>query len=525
MTSRLALFCLPLIGWLPACQWNVGKLDIRLVYGANTAQHPLDKNLVKTLRIRIEGQGMDALLEEFANTSGEAKVLSGVPVGSSRRVVVEGLDAFGTVASRGVAPEVAIEDGQNDLYLFIGRVDQFSEPPSVVASSEPAWEARYSTRLSERRVFHSATLLPDGEVLIAGGTTSPNPADFLGRVDAQGANRNAERLDPVAGAFLKESQPAGCLSGGAHCLQTGRAFHGAELLPDGTHVLLIGGEPIGATPTAEFYDIAGGTFGSSEGPKQARSRHASVSLQGAKKGVFIAGGSTSVASERLDSVEWFQGGTFEELVGTPLSQPRTGAVAVAVQDGVLVVGGWAQWEPQRQASASVDFFDFQGDPPLLTSFSLVRARAEHTAVALSKGPSDSAKVLVCGGLSSPTALVDTCEILDPRAGIAQEIGGIQIPRWRHTATVLQDGRVLLSGGFSTVGPSMTAYKTAVLWNEPLTSLTRQVIPMVSHRAGHTATLLQNGMVLLVGGLSVLDITGAQSFFTMADQDYEIFDPR
>jgi hypothetical protein len=45
------------------------------------------------------------------------------------------------------------------------------------------------------------------------------------------------------------------------------------------------------------------------------------------------------------------------------------------------------------------------------------------------------------------------------------------------------------------------------------------VPMVSRRAGHTATLLSNGMVVLIGGVSRVDTN------EMASQDYEIFNPR
>ncbi|MBW1808343.1 MAG: hypothetical protein JRJ87_09130 [Deltaproteobacteria bacterium] len=45
--------------------------------------------------------------------------------------------------------------------------------------------------------------------------------------------------------------------------------------------------------------------------------------------------------------------------------------------------------------------------------------------------------------------------------------------------------------------------------------------MVSRRAGHTATLLPNGMVVLIGGVSLL----SDGILDWAAQDYEIFNPR
>lgn len=78
---------------------------------------------------------------------------------------------------------------------------------------------------------------------------------------------------------------------------------------------------------------------------------------------------------------------------------------------------------------------------------------------------------------------------------------MQVPRAAHTATLLADGQVLITGGFRTEGTHELAIADAELY-DPTTDTFQRISSMTAPRSGHTATLLANGEVLLVGGWGV-----------------------
>lgn len=135
-----------------------------------------------------------------------------------------------------------------------------------------------------------------------------------------------------------------------------------------------------------------------------------------------------------------------------------------------------------------------GFVPVAGSFantgSMVTARSSHTATRLNDG-----RVLIIDGtgdLSSPGAL--TAEIYDPVAGTFSSVGGPRAPRAGHSATLLADGRVLIAGGQR----AMDALASAELF-DPATNTYTALPSMNTARSFHTATLLTSGRVLLAGG--------------------------
>jgi len=115
-------------------------------------------------------------------------------------------------------------------------------------------------------------------------------------------------------------------------------------------------------------------------------------------------------------------------------------------------------------------------------------RASHTATVLPDG-----RVLVSGG-SDGTAHHQSAEIYDPSANTWSSASSMSQPRSSHTATLLPDGRVLVAGGIN----GASALKTAEIFDSSVNTWT-PVADMGQPRSSHTATLLPDGRVLVAGG--------------------------
>jgi hypothetical protein len=142
------------------------------------------------------------------------------------------------------------------------------------------------------------------------------------------------------------------------------------------------------------------------------------------------------------------------------------------------------------------------------------ARLLHSATLLPNG-----KVLIAGGAeptNAPASDWGRTELYDSVTGTFTRTGDMTVPRRKHTATLLPNGRVLIAGGdYLNLGPVTTAelYDPAAGTFTPTGS-------MLSRRCcGHTATLLNTGKVLIVGGYSPLDSYSAHMY-----QPAELYDP-
>jgi N-acetylneuraminic acid mutarotase len=122
-----------------------------------------------------------------------------------------------------------------------------------------------------------------------------------------------------------------------------------------------------------------------------------------------------------------------------------------------------------------------------------RAQSCVTATLLTGG-----LVLVAGGYASSGLLTSATEFYDPVAAGWTEVPGLGTPRAEHTATALPDGRLLVTGG--AVSPrSGSGVARSVEIYDPLSQTWSYASDMLVARMGHTATLLLNGQVLVTGG--------------------------
>lgn len=270
--------------------------------------------------------------------------------------------------------------------------------------------------MRSRRVGHSATLLPNGKVLIAGGLAGRS---FEG---GPGIVASTEIFDPATGQF--SAGPS---------MSTPRTGHAAVLLSN-NKVLIAGGADTDERmlASAEIYDPVTNRFTPTGSMRTARVARPAVRLLDGR--VLVCGGGNSLGAA-LDAAEAFDPatGTWKQ-VGNMVS-PREKHAATLLSDGrVLITGGSAdgQWHPV----SSAEIFD-----PHTNTFSLAsrmdaaRFKLPDAAVALKDG-----KVLIAGGAAQ-------VELYDAAAGKFTLAGDVSEPHYFASATRLTDGRVLIAGGY------------------------------------------------------------------------------
>ena len=314
------------------------------------------------------------------------------------------------------------------------------------------------------RVSHTATLLTNGKVLVAGGSNN------------SGNLATAELFDPATGTFTAIGT-----------MTTARWSYTATLLAHGPastngKVLLAGG-PGGNT--AELFDPATGTFaatGSMTGP---RSEHTATLLNNGKV-LLAGGGGAPLTAELFDPAT----GTFTATGA--MTQFRVAPTATLLNDGtVLITGGY---DANLDSFATAELFNPATGTFTATAGAMTAARSEHIATLLNSG-----KVLVTGGIDSNGDILASAELFDPTTGSFSPTGALGSVHAFHTATLLNDGTVLVAGGFFFPNPPGDGSASAEVF-DPTTNKFTPTGSLGTARYLHTATRLNNGQVLITGGL-------------------------
>ncbi|HEX8698667.1 MAG TPA: kelch repeat-containing protein [Myxococcaceae bacterium] len=219
-----------------------------------------------------------------------------------------------------------------------------------------------------------------------------------------------------------------------------------------------------------------------------RYNHTATLLPGDK--VLISGGQNTSGS--LATAEVYGPGTPPWNATNPMAQARHFHAATPLLNGdVLVSGGLKSASGSSTYLAETEVYN-PATGRWSTTGPMGTPRYVHTATRLQNG-----KVLVAGGYNNVSTYLATAELYDPATGRWSTTGSMASPRGFHTATLLADGKVLVSGGRAS-GLS-NYYQTAELY-DPATGRWSLTGAMAAARANHTATVLSNGKVLVSGGL-------------------------
>ena len=223
-----------------------------------------------------------------------------------------------------------------------------------------------------------------------------------------------------------------------------------------------------------------------------RSGHTATLLVSGK--VLITGGGNGLADSSAEVYDP-TGSTFTATIGQ-MTEARINHTATLLSDSslpnygkVLIVG------PSDQTA---ELYDPMTDTFKATG-SMNHPRSSPTATLLATSGPNAGKVLIVGGNTTAGDLV--AELYDPAKGTFTDTGSTTVLRSGHTATLLTDGRVLVTGGGGIIGVGTV---TAELYDPAAGTFTATAGDMTEARTGHTAILLgaadgaENDYVLILG---------------------------
>ncbi|CAF1469906.1 unnamed protein product [Rotaria magnacalcarata] len=330
-------------------------------------------------------------------------------------------------------------------------------PVSLVNLCKSGWINTGS--MNNARYDHTASVLTNGKVLVAGGSYAGAPMN------------STELYDPSTGVWAVTGSMNNALYS-----------HTASLLISGK-VLVVGGSYNNQVlNSAELYDPSAGVWTVTGIMNNTRFSHTASVL--ANGNVLVAGGEDYLGYI-IENAEFYDPSTgFWTPTGSMNSARYLHTASVLTNGKVFVAGGHNGSFPL----VSAELYDSSTGVWTLTG-SMNNARFSHTASVLRDG-----KVLVAGGFNG-SFLLESAELYDPSTGVWTVTGSMNNTRYDHTASVLTNGKVLVAGGIH----DNQATDSAELY-DPSTEIWALTNSMNNGRYLYTASLLTNGNVLVTGGL-------------------------
>jgi hypothetical protein len=368
--------------------------------------------------------------------------------------------------------------------------------PTVGPVASHAPSPQFTPTGSPKYRYENATVLKDGRVLFVGGYDDAIQAFVSGTA----------LYDPATGKFT----PTGSLS-------APRVAATATRLLDG-RVLIVGGMNSEGTTlsTAEIYDPAGGKFSATGSMATPRQFHTATLLKDGR--VLVTGGFGDTADATAQSAqimtmayrphtgtrtprdamtldtgmrksaEIYDPNTGKFTSAGSMTEARTNATAALLQDGrVLIFGNIGGADGGALATdTTAELYDpATGKFSPTGSLGFVRTNAQATVL-------NDGRVLVTDGSNDGKS----AEIYDPKTGKFSGTGSLNTPRGGFGVTKLSDGRVLISGGSLVAGGNATS--SAEMY-DPTTGKFNPAGWMTAARGRPAAVLLNNGRVLIADG--------------------------
>jgi WD40 repeat protein len=377
-------------------------------------------------------------------------------------------------ATRLLDGRVLVTGGQGDTGSSIGTLKstELYDPEAGVWT--PAAD------LTTARIGHTATLLPNGEVLVIGG------AEIF-----TGASKSTEIYNPATGMWRLVGE-----------LGTARAGHTATLLPDG-RVLVAGGTDFAS---CELYNPSTGTSTATGSFAIAQRINFTATLLPNGKVLAVGGAGADVF---LDAAELYDPATGKWTLTGNLRRQRARPTATLLSNGkVLVVGGEPNFPSTGGAPPPPETVAEIYDPATggwTAGGNPATARQFHTATLLANG-----KVVVAGGASRDGRPVAT-EFYSPESNSWSPAGVLVTGRDSHTATLLADGRVLAAGGLN----------GAFLSSSEIYDPTSSTFSISGRVLSPTGAALRNVVIVLTDASGARRLATTSSFGTYSFADLTI----
>lgn len=521
---------------LAAAVWSAGCTEVEegaeplavVVFTPEGVQIPAVSGL-ETVRLTAMDYSRREVLaqSEFPYAAGGG-TLPEVTFAERLQMVVEGLDALGNpvLQGRSVPFRYLSGDRVDPPRIFLSAPDTFSEATALTGSEGALQPQEVRFQVAEPRAGHAAVRLKSGLVLVVGGarlTSDPEeglavpglPEGLELDVSEEGVVDTAELYDPGTGLFFPLPS-----------MRFPRAFHTATLLDDG-RVLVAGGVTVlegddglevATLASAEIFDPSQSeapwtlVAGSGEGLEDGRAWH-TATLRRSDGSVVLIGGrmiddgevevlkTAEIFNPKRDRFELNPGDEAIEM-----DSARAGHTAELLLTGrgagktILVIGGEDESGPLKTTEVLTVVGDgsrsaFSGGP------SMASARSGHASRVAS--PGGGRQIVVVGGRGVGGALVEDVEVVDVTVGeftVASRLSELRDQPQLVELPQTQD--LVIFGGLGESGrPVRGAERLA--YNPVDGGYTRVAVEgqMVRARYLSTATLLDNGLVLVTGGLS------------------------